>query len=80
MAANGEPFAREEVLELMLKGLDFDANKEPFEVGRRSWGGETVKASSRVKSDVLEEKLPHPNLKVVNGLFSCDLKDTVLVE
>lgn len=39
-----------------------------------------MKASSRVRSDVLEEKLPQPNLKVVNGLASCDLKDTVLVE
>jgi len=54
-AAKGEPLARDTALELRLKGLGFDAKREPFEVGRRSWGGEAVKHSSRVKSDVLEE-------------------------
>lgn len=70
IAAKGEPLARDAALEFMLKGLAFDAKRDPFDVGRRSWGGETVKASSSVRSDVLDEKLPHPNLNVVNVLFS----------
>ena len=79
-AARGEPLARATV-ELRLKGLGFDANSEPLEIGRRfSWGGEAVKHSSRLSDDAFDEKSPHPNLKVGSGLFSCCLKDTVLVE
>jgi hypothetical protein len=76
-AASGEPLAR---VEVRLKGLGFDEKRDPLEIGRRSWGGEAVKHSSKVGVDTFEEKSPHPNLKVGSGLFSCCLKDTVLVE
>lgn len=79
IAARGEPLARDTALELRLKGFGFDAKSEPLDVGRRSWGGEAVKHSSRVSEDELE-KSPQPNLKAGNGLFSCALNDTVLVE
>lgn len=78
IAARGEPLARDTTLELRVKSLGFDANSEPLDVGRRSWGGDAVKHSSRVSVDV--EKSPQPNLKAGSGLFSCDLKDTVFVE
>jgi len=78
MAASGEPFTRD-TFELRAKDLGLEAKSEPLEVGRRSWGGEAVKHSSRVNAGALE-KSPQPNLKAGNGLFSCDLKDTVLVE
>ena len=70
MAAIGDPLARDAALELKLKALGFDAKSEPLDVGRRSWGGDVLKHSSRVSSDVLEEKLPQPNLKAGSGLFS----------
>jgi hypothetical protein len=77
MAASGEPLARETALEARLKGLGFEANSEPLEPGRRSWGGEAAKHSSRLS----DESTPAPNLKAGSGLlFSCCLKDTVLVE
>lgn len=78
-AARGEPLARDPALELKCKDLGFDAKSEPLEPGRRSCGGEAVKHSSKVSVDEVE-KSPHPNLKVGKGLFSCALKDTVLVE
>jgi hypothetical protein len=69
------------MLELRLKGLGFEAKSEPLEPGRRSWGGEAAKHSSRVNVEVLEKlSCPAPNLKAGSGLFSCDLNDTVLVE
>jgi hypothetical protein len=82
MAASGEPLAREAALMLRLKGLGFEAKSDPFEPGRRSCGGEGAKHSSKDNDEVLG-KLSHPapNLNVGNGLlFSCCLKDTVLVE
>jgi hypothetical protein len=84
IAASGEPLARDTAVELRWKGFGFDAKREPLEVGRRSWGGEAVKHSSKVSVETLEEKSPHPNLKAGNGVFSgclsCCLKDRVLVE
>lgn len=78
-----------EALGLRLKGFGFGAKSEPLEPGRRSWGGDAVKHSSKVNAEVeLEVELdmlgkvstPAPNLKAGSGLFSCCLKDTVLVE
>lgn len=79
MAAIGDPLAR--ALEFRLKGLGLEAKSEPLEPGRRSWGGEAVKHSSKVSDDELKSPHPAPNLKGGSGaLFSCCLKDTLLVE
>lgn len=81
MAARGEPLARETALGLRLNGFGLEAKSEPLDVGRRSWGGEAVKHSSRVREEVLGTlSQPAPNLKAGRGLFSCCLNDTVLVE
>lgn len=55
---------------------------DPLEPGRRSWGGEAAKHSSRDIVEVLGKlSTPAPNLNAGSGLlFSCCLKDTVLVE
>jgi hypothetical protein len=80
-AASGEPLARETMLELRLKDLGFEANNEPLEPGRRSWGGDAAKHSSKVMVEELEKlSCPAPNLNAGRGLASLDLKDTVLVE
>lgn len=77
--ARGDALLRAMALEARLKGLGLDANNEPLDPGRRSWGGEGAKHSSNVMVEELE-KLPQPNL---NGgselLVSCCLKDTLLV-
>lgn len=85
MAARGEPLLRDWILEPKGKGLILlDANSDPLEHGRRSWGGEGAKHSSRVGADVLprlanvSRSQPAPNLKV--ECCSCCLKETVLVE
>jgi hypothetical protein len=82
IAARGEPLARETALELRLKGLGFEAKMEPLEPGRRSWGGEAAKHSSKDIVEALGKlSTPAPNLNAGTGLlFSCCLKDTVLVE
>lgn len=70
------------MLEPNGKGLIFVFPKS-VEHGRRSWGGEGAKHSSRVGADVLpmlpklSRSHPAPNL---NGCSSCCLKETVLVE
>jgi hypothetical protein len=81
-AARGEPLARAAV-QLRVKGFGFDAKREPLDVGRRSWGGEAVKHSSRLSEDAFRVKSPQPNWKAGSGVldgFSWSLKDTVLVE
>jgi hypothetical protein len=76
-AARGEPLVRDMALAPRLNDLGFDPKSDPLEPGRRSWGGEAVKHSSRVSV----ESAPAPNLKGGIGLLcSCCLKDTVLVE
>jgi hypothetical protein len=76
----GDPFARDTV-ELRQSGFGFEAPTKGFENSLRSWGGDTVKHSSRDGEDVAENaSTPAPNLKAGSGLFSLDLKDTVLVE
>ena len=87
MAARGEPLLRDDMLEPNGKGLAFDdAKSDPLEHGRRSWGGEGAKHSSRLGEDVLPmlPKLslsqPAPNLNGGHSCCSCCLKDTVLVE
>lgn len=75
-AARGEPLELELELELRRKDLGLDENSEPFDVGRRSWGGEAAKHSS---SDGVWLKSPHPNWKAGTGA-SWSLKETVLVE
>jgi hypothetical protein len=68
-APRGEPLARATTLELRLKGLGFEAKSDPLESGRRSWGGEAVKHSSKVSEDVFEKlSRPAPNRNVGNGL------------
>jgi len=81
-AARGEPLARAAV-ELREKGLGFEAKREPLEVGRRSWGGEAVKHSSKLSEDEFRVKSPQPNWKADSGVLdglSWSLNDTVLVE
>jgi hypothetical protein len=71
MAARGEPLARELTPELRPKGLGLEVKSEPLEMGRRSWGGEAVKHSSKVSVELLwKPSHPAPNLKAGNGLFS----------
>lgn len=55
MAASGDPLARAVRPELRLKGFGFEAKRDPLEHGRRSWGGDAVKHSSRLSDDVLEK-------------------------
>lgn len=50
-AARGEPLARDRELEARLEALFLEAKSEPWEGGRRSWGGDTVKHSSRLSED-----------------------------
>lgn len=85
MAARGEPLLRDWMFEPKGKGLTLlDAKSDPLEHGRRSWGGEGTKHSSRLGADVLprlpkvSRSQPAPNLKA--GCCSCCLKETVLVE
>lgn len=85
MAARGEPLLRDCILEAKGKGLAFDEPKsDPLEHGRRSWGGEGAKHSSRLGEDVLpmspKPSQPALNLNGGHGCCSCCLKETVLVE
>lgn len=70
-----------ETLVLRVKGLGFEKPSEGFEHGLRSWGGEAAKHSSNDGVGMVEKlSMPAPNLNGGKGLFSRDLKDTVLVE
>lgn len=87
MAARGEPLLRDCMFEPKGKDLTFDdAKSDPLEHGRRSWGGEGAKHSSRLGEDVLpmlpklSRSQPAPNLNAGHGCCSSCLKDTVLVE
>ena len=87
MAARGEPLLRDCILELKGKGLALpDAKSDPLDNGRRSWGGEGAKHSSRLGEGVLpmlpkvSRSQPAPNLNGGHCCCSCCLNDTVLVE
>lgn len=73
----GEPLEVELAAELRRNDLGLEENSEPFDVGRRSWGGEAAKHSS---SDGVWLKSPHPNWKAGSGALSWSLKETELVE